>query len=170
MSSKRNENNMILEMTERNINQNVKHLEIISECIPQSVVKDFKKALSDIEFNISDLKKYCEILSALDTEENFLQVKNFLDERENFLQESLKKDFSIKYIPFMCRVSSSLINFTAEAYMLMLYCIKDRRISAVNLVEPEDAVFSRENFENHMEIIRFIYRYLSEKYSDSLKK
>ena len=170
LSSKRNENNMILEMTERNINQNVKHLEIISECIPQSVVKDFKKALSDIEFNISDLKKYCEILSALDTEENFLQVKNFLDERENFLQESLKKDFSIKYIPFMCRVSSSLINFTAEAYMFMLYCIKDRRISAVNLVEPEDAVFSRENFENHMKIIRFIYRYLSEKYSDSSKK
>lgn len=70
----------------------------------------------------------------------------------------------------MCRASSALIDFTAEAYMLMLYCIKDTRIAAVNLVEPEDNIFSRENFGTQMEIIRFIHRYLSEKYSASYKK
>ena len=52
----------------------------------------------------------------------------------------------------------------------MLYCIKDKRIAGVNIVEPEDAVFSRENFENHLEIIRFVYRHLSEKYMSSHKK
>ncbi len=170
LSSKRDENNMILEMAERNINQNVKYLEIISECIPHSTTDDFRNILSKEKFDISQMKRYCEILDNLDTEENYQKVKIFLDKREIFLKEKLNKDFCIKYIPFMCRASSALIDFTAEAYMLMLYCIKDTRIAAVNLVEPEDNIFSRENFGTQMEIIRFIHRYLSEKYSASYKK
>ena len=170
LSSKRTENQMILEIIKRADNQNVKYLEIISECIPNNLGDLFRNSLKNNDFDLQNMEKYCKILDTLDTEENYLQVKNFLDERENFLKENGILDFTVKYIPFLCRVSSTLIDFFAEAYLMMLYCIKDLRIAGVNIVEPEDAIFSRENFENHLEIIRFIHRYLSNKYMDSHKK
>lgn len=170
LSSKRTENQMILEMVKRSINQNVKHLEIISECIPEDLENLFINSLKDFKFDLKNAETYCKILDTLDTEENYLKVKEFLDERENFLKENGILDFSVRYIPFLCRTSSSLKDFFVEAYLLMLYCIKDYRIVGVNIVEPEDDIFSRENFENHLEIIRFVYRYLSDKYLNSSKK
>lgn len=170
ISSKRTENNMILEMIKRNINQRVSYLEIISECIPHETADIYRNSLKDIDFKLENMKEYCEILDNLDNEENLTAVKNFLDVRENFLKEKGITDFTVRYIPFLCRVSSSLKNFFIEAYFLMLYSIKDYRIAGVNIVEPEDAVFSRENFEKHLEIIRFVYRYLSDKYIDYPKK
>lgn len=171
LSTKRTENDMILEIIKRNKIQNVKYLELISECIPQKVKEIYKQVVKNIpDFNLKNMEEYCKILDTLDTDENYLKVKAFLDERENYLNENGEEGFAVRYIPFLSRVSSSLEDFFAESYYMMLYCIKDKRIAGVNIVEPEDAIPSRENFEKHLEIIRFVYRYLSEKYLASHKK
>ena len=171
LSSKRDENDMLLEIIKRNKMQNVKYLEVISEAVPQEIKNLFTETVESFgNFELKNMAEYCKKLDSLDNEENYLKVKEFLDEREKFLNENGAEDFTIKYVPFLSRVSSPLNKFFAEAYCFMLYCIKDKRIAGVNIVEPEDAVFSRENFENHLEIIRFIYRYLSEKYMSSHKK
>lgn len=171
LSSKREENQMILEIVKRNQIQNVKYLELISEAIPDEIKTIYINAIENYKtFDLNKMKEYCEILNNLDTEENLLKVSSFLDERENFLNENGVSDFTLKYIPFLTRASSSLAKFFAEAYCFMLYSIKDKRIAGVNIVEPEDAISSRENFEIHLEILRFIYRYLSEKYMSSPRK
>lgn len=170
LSSKRTENDMIVEIIKRNLSQNIKYLELISDCISREVENNFRNVMNKMDFNINDLEKYCKILDTLDNEENFEKVKNLLDERENVLTENGVGNFTVKYIPILKRVSSSLNEFTAETYCYMLYCIKEDRIAAVNIVEPEDVPASRENFESHIKIIRFIYNYLSNKYSSSNKK
>lgn len=171
LSSKRNENDMLVEIIKRNKMQNVKYLEVISEAVPEEIKNIFTLAIKNLgNFNINNMKEYCKTLDNLDTEENYFKVKKFLDEREDYFNKNGAENFSIKYIPFLCRVSATLDIFFAEAYCFMLYCIKDKRIAGINIVEPEDAILSRENFENHLEIIRFIYKYLSEKYISSHKK
>lgn len=171
LSSKRNENDMLVEIIKRNKMQNVKYLEVISEAVPEEIKSIFTLAIKNLgNFNINNMKEYCKTLDNLDTEENYFKVKKFLDEREDYFNKNGAENFSIKYIPFLCRVSATLDTFFAEAYCFMLYCIKDKRIAGINIVEPEDAILSRENFENHLEIIRFIYKYLSEKYISSHKK
>ena len=148
LSSKRNENNMILEIIRRNKLQNVKYLELIAEAVPENVKNYYIDLIKNLgEFNLSKMDKYCKILDNADTEENYLKVKEFLDERENFLKNNGEGDFSIKYIPFLARASAPLYKFFAEAYCFMVYCIKEKRIAGVNIVEPEDAISSRENSE-----------------------
>lgn len=167
ISSKRDENQMILEMVKRNRLQNVKYLEILSEVVPEDVKKQYVDAISGVEdFSMENMQKYCEILDGLDTEENLTKVKEFLDVRENLLKENGEEDFTLAYIAFLTRVSSPLYKFFAESYFFMLYNMKEERIAGVNIVEPEDAIFSRNNFHNHIKIIRFIYDYLSKKHSD----
>ncbi|MCF2624758.1 hypothetical protein I6E17_01020 [Fusobacterium perfoetens] len=171
LSSKRNENDMILEIIKRNKLQNVKYLELIAEAVPENVKNYYIDLIKNLgEFNLSKMNEYCKILDDADTEENYLKVKEFLDERENFLKSNGEGDFTIKYIPFLARASAPLYKFFAEAYCFMVYCIKEKRIAGVNIVEPEDAIPSRENFENHLKILKFIYKYLSEKYISSQKK
>lgn len=177
LSSKRSENSMIAEMIKRAASQNIKCLEIISDCLPRDLEDLFKNLLKNSlnnfenkNFNIENLEEYCKILDSLDTEENYLKVKTYLDERENFLKEYGIIDFSVRYIPYLSRVSSSLEEFFAKAFCYMLYCIKESRIAGVNIVEPEDHIFSRENFESHLKIMNFVHRYLSDKYLASRKK
>ena len=171
LSSKREENDMILEIAKRNKIQNIKYLELISEAIPEEVKNNYINVIKNLNnFDLNKMNDYCKLLDKLDNEENYLKVKIFLDKRENYLQNNNIDDITIKYIPFLARVSSPIYKFFAEAYCFMLYCIKEKRIAGINIVEPEDAISSRENFEKHLEIIRFIYKYLSEKYLSSSKK
>ena len=59
LSSKRNENNMILEIIRRNKLQNVKYLELIAEAVPENVKNYYIDLIKNLgEFNLSKMDKY----------------------------------------------------------------------------------------------------------------
>lgn len=171
ISSKRTENSMILEIIKRNKIQNVSYLEILTEVVPENIKGIFYESLAEENnFSEENMNKYCKILDSLDTDHNYNEVKRFLNERDEFLKENKEEDFTIRYMPFLTRASAPLLKFFAETYCFMLYSIKDHRIAGINIVEPEDSIPSRNNFEKHLSIIKFVYNYLSNRYKDSERK
>lgn len=169
ISSKRDENAMILEIIKRNRVQNTKYLELLAEAIPENVKENFINTIKDEDdFSFDSMEKYCRLLDEMDTSENLQDVKNFLDKRDSFIKKYKEDDFTVRYITFLTRASSPLYKFFAEAYCFMLYSIKENRIAGTNIVEPEDSIPSRENYEEHLKIIKFIYEHLSKKYNSKI--
>ncbi len=165
ISTKVTENELILQIANRNILENVQYLEIISDCIPENIISHYKEGFDLSSFSLDKMEEYIIKLEKLNTPSNYLEVKGFLDEREEYLKINLNTEITIKYLPYLRRVSSTLMEFFIEGYYSILYSFLDRRIGGINLVEVEDHVNSRKNFSSHLAILKFLYNYFEEKHN-----
>ena len=167
ISSKVTENELILEIAKRNKLENISYVEIISDCIPLSISSLYKSLFSLNDFSFDKLDEYISILEKENTNLNYLEVKKFLNEREEFIKEHNGDQVTIKYFPYLRRSSSTLMEFFIEGYYSILYSILDKRIAGVNIVEVEDDINSRLNYDSHLHILKYLFYYFKNKYSVS---
>lgn len=164
ISSGKTENELILEVLKRNELENMSYVEIISDCIPLEIIKKFKGKITEKEFSLENLDILKKRLEEEMNEENLFSIKNFLDEREDFLKKHGVKNIEVKYFPYLRRASSSLLEFFEEGFLFLWASLEDKRIAGVNIVEIEDDISSRENFESHLKILKYLYLYFKNKY------
>lgn len=165
LSSKVKEEELILEILKRNHLENMSYVEMISDCVPEELIEKFQNSLKlKNEFDLEKMNEYCGILEKNITNENKLELKNFLDRREDYLYENGLKNIEVGYMPYLRRMTADLETFFSEAFLFILSSCLDSRIVGVNVVEVEDSLESRRNFESHMKILKYLYLYFKEKY------
>lgn len=160
LSTKIKEEELILEILKRNQLENMSYIEMISDCVPIKLIDEFKTSFKiKGTFDLNKIKGYCEILEKNITEKNKLQLKFFLDSREFFLKKNGINSVEVGYMPYLRRMTCNLESFFIEAYLFILCSCLDSRIVGINVVEIEDSLESRRNFEKQMNILNYLYRY-----------
>ncbi|MFK4785438.1 hypothetical protein [Fusobacterium sp. MFO224] len=165
LSTKVKEEELVLEVLKRNQLENISYVEMISDCIPETLIEKFENSFEIQEdFNLNEMKEYCEILEKNITDENILELKDFLNKRENYLKKNGVENIEVGYMPYLRRVSSDLKTFFTEAFLFILSSCLDPRIVGVNIVETEDSLKARRNFNSHLKILKYLYLYFQEKF------
>lgn len=168
---------MLAEVISRNIYQNVQHLEIMTSCVPRSVVNAYLTAVSDSLFEVIErapvdstaffLAKAFTFLKPLLIREDlnrkiqdytvdsiFIPTKKILSELYGITNpDSL---ISVKFIYQLSR-NNTLKNVFCNAILAAQASRINNDIAALNMVQAEDDVRSLTHFDKQMEILHFLY-------------
>lgn len=160
LSTKIKEEELILEILKRNQLENMSYVEMISDCVPTNLIEKFKSSFNiDETFNLNRIQSYCKILEKNITRENQSKLNLFLDNREEFLKKNGINHVEVGYMPYLRRMTCDLEVFFIETYLFILSSCWDSRIVGVNVVEIEDSLEARRNFQGQLQILKYLYEY-----------
>lgn len=156
---------MLVEVIERNRYQNVQYLELMVLAAPLEIYGRFRDAVKDIE--PGNLEKLYEAVEPLIKDADIeASIRKYHDDRDARLMKMLGLEFPVtdnrgelvvRYIAGVYRLEVGNA-FFARAAAGILAINTDERVVGLNMVAPEDAPVSRENFEAQMEILDFLWR------------
>lgn len=156
---------MLVEVIERNRYQNVQYLELMVLAAPLEVYGRFLNAVQGIE--PGNLEKLYEAVEPLMKDPKIQgSIRQYQNHRDTRLMEIMgrdspiagnKGDLVVRYIASVYRLEEAN-TFFARTAAGILAINTDERVVGLNLVAPEDAPGSRENFERQMEILDFLWK------------
>lgn len=155
---------LIVEIVHRNRYQNLQYMEIMTPCVPYSLVGEIHSALT--AFDTADLEAAYKLIKPhIAIKKAKPAIKAYLDERDKKLMAALKEsaprtgnegDLVFRYIQPVMRISPAKM-FFIQAVVGMLATKTDPRVVAINMLAPEDLPASRLQFEDQMKILDFLW-------------
>ena len=164
-SGDRGKAEMLAEVVARNAYQNVTYLELMTSPYPKSVRKAVGAAL--ISFDPGDLESaWAQVQAVADDPVHATATADYLDSLEREADRILHEqhdmsllgddpDVVVRYMPQLLR-KLSLERFFVDAVAAMMAIRDEPRVVTLNMVQPEDAMQSREYFATQMRILDFL--------------
>lgn len=162
-SAKRSTNDMLIEVVNRNIYENVKYLELMTNSLPDNYVNLFNNMPSD--FDIKKLDAAYEQAMQIVKSNDFVintSIKSLLDARDKMLKDNgisigPGKDIDVRYIQQLKRSTNDMRGFFISAFYSAYAMKVEKRIVGLNIVQAEDTPYSRKYFDAEMTIMDYIW-------------
>ncbi len=162
-SANRTSDDMLLEVINRNIYENVKYLELMTNSLPNNYTNLFTNTAQNFDINKLD-DAYNQAMEVINNNQSVVNtsIKNLLDAREKMLADSgvsigSGKDIEVNYIQQLYRSTNDMRNFFITAFYSAYATKVDKRIVGVNMVQAEDTPYSRKYFDDEMKIMDYIW-------------
>ena len=164
-SGDRGKAEMLAEVVARNAWQNVTYLELMTSPYPKSVRKAVGAAL--VDFDPGDLDgAWAQVQSVVGDPAHAAATADYLDAMEREADLILRQqhdltlfgddpDVVVRYMPQLLR-KLPLDRFFVDAVAAMIAIRDEPRVVSLNMVQPEDALRSREYFATQMRILDFL--------------
>lgn len=162
---------ILLEVIRRNRAQNVQYVELMTSWAPGSAGKAVQEAATAPAYEEAIAKgDYAKALSLLEAPLKALAaaVPPYLDARDAALSKALglatpvtgpDGPITVRWIASLARLAPNASLF-ASAAAAMTGMAADRRVVALNMVQPEDEPNARVNFETQMTMLDFLWNRL----------
>ncbi len=165
-SANRSTDDMLIEVLNRNIYENVKYLELMTNSLPNNYVNLFNTMPAD--FDIKNLDTAFEDAMKIVNSNQALvssSIKGLLDARDKMLKDNglsigAGKDIDVRYIQQLGRSTNDMRGFFISAFYSAYALQVDKRIAGVNIVQAEDTPYSRKYFNEEMTILDYIWKKL----------
>jgi adenosine deaminase len=162
-SAKRTSDDMLLEVINRNIYENVKYLELMTNSLPNDYINLFTNTAPGFDINKLD-EAYNQAMEVIKNNQSVVNtsIKSLLDAREKMLADSgisigPGKDIEVNYIQQLYRSTNDMRSFFITAFYSVYATKVDKRIVGVNIVQAEDTPYSRKYFDAEMKIMDYIW-------------
>ncbi len=167
----RSPDDAIAEVVRRNLAQNVQVLELMTNWAPWEATKAVQDAAKASDFEDAVAKDdFARALALLDSPLKALSaaIPPYMDARDASLEKTLglpspltgpDGPITVRYVAQLARLEPNP-SFFAAAAAAMTGIASDRRVVALNMVQPEDEPNARVNFETQMRMLDFLWNRL----------